>query len=97
VGFPAASTLVAELAPLELRGRYQGVFSMVWGLAMGLSPIIGGEVMERLGAKTLWIGCLQGALVIAVLHLACARSRREKVDMVRREGRFTPSVVERTR
>jgi MFS family permease len=31
VGFPVASALVADLAPVALRGRYQGAFAMVWG------------------------------------------------------------------
>ncbi|HMA96633.1 MAG TPA: MFS transporter, partial [Polyangiaceae bacterium] len=57
VGFPAASALVADLSPIELRGRYQGVFSMVWGLGMGLSPILGGQLMNSFGAPVLWWSC----------------------------------------
>ena len=33
VGFPAGATVVANLSPPELRGRYQGAFSMSWGVA----------------------------------------------------------------
>src|SRR5262249_42402005 len=53
IGFPAASALVADLAPVALRGRYQGAFAMVWGMSMGLSPILGGQVIDRLGAPVL--------------------------------------------
>lgn len=78
VGFPAASALVADLAPVAVRGRYQGVFSMVWGLALGLSPIVGGQVMYRLGAPALWWGCLAVGGVVAAGHVLSARSRRER-------------------
>lgn len=78
VGFPAASALVADLAPVDLRGRYQGVFSMTWGLGMGLSPIVGGQVMHRLGAPALWWGCLGAGALVAVGHLLSAGARRER-------------------
>lgn len=80
VGFPAASTLVSGMAPAELRGRYQGVFSMVWGISLGLSPIIGGQVMHRFGAPVLWWGCLIVSAGAAVGHLLTASSRRAKMS-----------------
>jgi MFS family permease len=70
LGFPVASAIVADLAPPDLRGRYQGAFSMSWGLAFTLSPLIGGEVLHRLGGRTLWLGCLAVALLMAAGHLA---------------------------
>jgi MFS family permease len=71
--------LVADLAPIDMRGRYQGVFSMVWGLGMTLSPIVGGQVMHLLGAPTLWGGCLVMSVLVAGGHLLAARSRRARV------------------
>jgi len=79
VGFPAASALVANLAPLELRGRYQGAFTMTWGLAMTLSPVVGGQVMRRLGAPPLWYGCLAAGALVAAGHLLCASERRRRL------------------
>ncbi len=52
IGFPVASTMVANLAPPALRGRYQGAFSMCAGLAFTLSPLAAGEVLQRLGVET---------------------------------------------
>jgi MFS family permease len=82
VGFPAASTLVADLAPVEMRGRYQGLFSMVWGLAMALSPVFGGQMMHHLGAPALWFACLAISALIALGHLVCASSRRKQIAVV---------------
>ena len=79
VGFPAASALVSDLAPVELRGRYHGAFSMVWGLGMGLSPILGGHVMQFLGAPVLWWACLAAGAAVAAGHLRAAPARRRRL------------------
>jgi MFS family permease len=79
VGFPVAAALVADLAPLPLRGRYQGAFSMTWGLGMTLSPIAGGEVIQRLGAPALWGACLATAVLVALGHLAAGGPRRRRL------------------
>ncbi|WP_248361365.1 MDR family MFS transporter [Anaeromyxobacter oryzae] len=79
VGFPVASALVSDLAPPELRGRYQGAFSMTWGLAFTLSPIFGGELLERFGGPTLWLSCLGVGGAVAIGHLLAAPPRRRRL------------------
>ena len=69
---------MADLAPPELRGRYQGAFSMCWGLAFTLSPLLGGEVLHRLGGQALWLGCLAVSLLMAGAHLLAGPSRRAR-------------------
>jgi MFS family permease len=83
LGFPVASAIVADLAPSDLRGRYQGTFSMIWGLAFTLSPLIGGEVLHRWGGRTLWLGCLVTCLVVAGGHLAAGPARRRRLNALR--------------
>jgi MFS family permease len=79
IGFPVASTMVANLAPPALRGRYQGAFSMCWGLAFTLSPLAAGEVLQRLGGRSLWLLCLGVALVVSAGHLITAEPRRRRL------------------
>jgi MFS family permease len=79
VGFPVASALVADLAPVALRGRYQGAFAMVWGMSMGLSPILGGQVIDGLGAPALWALCLGVGAAVAAGHLLAAPARRRRL------------------
>lgn len=79
IGFPVASSLVADLAPVALRGRYQGGFSMVWGMSMGLSPIVGGQVIDRFGAPALWVLCLGIGVAVAAGHLLAAPARRARL------------------
>jgi MFS family permease len=79
VGFPVASTMVANLAPAELRGRYQGAFSMCWGIAFTLSPLGAGEAIQRLGPRALWLLCLGVALAASAGHLLTAAPRRSRL------------------
>lgn len=75
---PSNSALLAELAPAELRGRYQGVFSLSWSAAAFLAPTLGGLVQEHVGNATLWIACavLGAAVAVATLASGPARERR---------------------
>jgi MFS family permease len=77
---PVNSTIVADLAPAHLRGRYQGAFALSWAGAQSFGPILGGLVMGRLGAGYLWGGCALVGAVIAGLHLVIAGPRRRRVQ-----------------
>jgi MFS family permease len=92
VGFPCQSALVADLAPPELRGRYQGAFSMTWGGALMLSPLAAGATMERWGAGAVWAGCLALGVLLAAAHLAVAPARRRRLAALA-AGRGAPDDV----
>jgi MFS family permease len=79
IGFPVANTVVANLAPPELRGRYQGAFAMCWGAAFCISPFAAGEVMQRFGARTLWLLCLAVAFAVSFGHIVTAEPRRRRL------------------
>jgi predicted MFS family arabinose efflux permease len=67
---PLQSVIVADLAPPAARGRYQGLFTMTWGLAFFAGPALGSWTMARVSAPALWVGCLVVCLVTAVGYLA---------------------------
>jgi MFS family permease len=70
IGFStAAPALVAELAPVEQRGAYQGTYQLAWGAAATCAPVLGSLVLARLGAAALWLGCLGLCFAAAALHL----------------------------
>ncbi len=75
---PVAATVVAGLSPSDLRGRYQGLYSLTFGAAMFASPVLGAAVLERLGAGALWAACLGLSLLVALGHLAAGRARRRR-------------------
>jgi MFS family permease len=67
--FPGASAYMAEIAPPDKRGAYNGLYLMTFSLAFAVAPWLGTETLERLGSKTLWIacfvvGCLSAAMML---------------------------------
>ncbi|MEO6420852.1 MAG: MFS transporter, partial [Polyangiaceae bacterium] len=57
-GAPVTPSILADLAPPELRGSYQGAFQMTWGAGSFLAPVIGSYVLAVAGEKGLWGGCM---------------------------------------
>jgi MFS family permease len=70
---PMASTIVAALAPVELRGRYMSAWTIVYLGGSALGPIFGGYAISALGAKGafLIVGAagLCGAALFPLLRL----------------------------
>jgi MFS family permease len=73
-----APTLIADLAPVELRGSYQGGFQLSWGAASLLGPALGSLVLGRLGGGALWIVCLLLGVASAIAQLMQAPARRAR-------------------
>ena len=74
---PVVPTIVSRLAPVHLRGSYQGLYHAGWGLAKAIGPFLGGLVLAGAGATTLWLGtaglAALGALGLAALQPALRR------------------------
>ncbi|MDG4806417.1 MFS transporter [Micromonospora sp. WMMD1120] len=83
---PSNSTLIAELSPAELRGRYQGVFSLSWQIAGASAPILGGLVREHAGNDALWYGCAALGALTAVAHLVSGPARERRATELRHSG-----------
>ncbi|MBM7491137.1 putative MFS family arabinose efflux permease [Micromonospora luteifusca] len=90
---PSNSTLIAELSPAELRGRYQGVFSLSWQIAGASAPILGGLVREHAGNDTLWYGCAMLGVLTAVAHLVSGPARERRAVALRRSGEALAPVT----
>lgn len=69
---PVNATLVANLSPDEMRGRYQGAFTLTWSLAAMLSPLLGPRLAEATSLGTVWSLCLALGLGIGATHLLFA-------------------------
>ncbi|MEU6074556.1 MFS transporter [Micromonospora sp. NPDC047074] len=91
---PSNATLIAELSPADLRGRYQGVFSLSWQVAGAVAPVLGGLVREQVGNAPLWIGCAVIGGVAALAHLISGPARERRATMLRTgAGPVVPAVV----
>ena len=75
-----ASAEVADLAPEAVRGRYMGVWTVVWNGGAALGPAFGGWAMDNVGGRQAFAVLLVVGLVGAVAFLALAPGwRRRKV------------------
>jgi MFS family permease len=71
---PNATSLAADLAPSDLRGRYMGMLGLAWNFGFGGGPLLGGLIVDRLAPRALWpiMGSL--AIVVASVYLLLGRS-----------------------
>ncbi|MBO1332746.1 MFS transporter [Streptomyces sp. VRA16 Mangrove soil] len=72
-----AAALVANLAPADARGRYQGAFQWTWGTARFAALTAGVALYSTLGPAVLWWSALIGGTAAAVVTVAL-RSRVER-------------------
>ncbi|AEM88147.1 MDR family MFS transporter [Streptomyces violaceusniger] len=78
INSPTQMGLVARLSPTHARGRYQGMYSLSWSLASLTAPLVGGAVMDRFGADTLWASSAVVGIVAAGGYAALGRAMRNR-------------------
>ena len=79
---PVSSATVADLAPPERRGAYQGAFGLVFAAGNCLAPLFGGYVLQQAGSRWLWSGCLALGLGSALGHLAIGPAQRRRLSAI---------------
>ena len=74
---PVTSTIVAGMAPVDLRGRYMGAWTLIWIAGQGsLGPILGGVLLEGLGPHASYDLIIACGLAGAGLYLLLRAPRR---------------------
>ena len=95
---PVASAEVADLAPEAVRGRYMGVWTVVWNGGAALGPAFGGWAMDNVGGRQAFVALLLVGLAGTVSFWRSrragggARSRRRRPGR-RRSARPGPPPV----
>lgn len=75
---PMSSVYVARLAPMRMRGRYQGTFGLSWATGLVLGPSLG-SVLFAWNAGLFWLLCGGIGLLAALLvWFGCATKIREE-------------------
>ena len=78
---PRASAYAANLAPVDMRGRYMSLYGLTWNVAAGISPVLGGFLSDQVGPQVPWLG---GALIGALAVIAFWRlNQRQHENEVR--------------
>ncbi|MFL5612104.1 MAG: MFS transporter [Gemmatimonadaceae bacterium] len=65
---PVGSAYIADIAPLDLRARYQAALAFTYSLGLMLAPI-GGTQLFSISPSALWLTCLALSLVGATLMI----------------------------
>lgn len=73
---PVNASIVADLSPAHMRGRYQGAHSISWALAVLVAPLLGPRLAEARGFGALWGLCLGLGLAAGLVHLGLGPARR---------------------
>ena len=73
---PIASAYVADVAPIHLRGRYQGAWGTSFGVALVAGPVLG-TLLYSISPNGLWLACGVAGLLAAALVLAPVRRSTE--------------------
>jgi MFS family permease len=71
---PVSGAYVADLAPVHLRGRYQGAWGLTFAIALIVAPAAGAALYAA-SATGLWLLCLGVGLTAAALVLVPPRPR----------------------
>ena len=79
---PVANAVVADIAPADRRGRYQGTYGLAWGLASAVAPAVGMGTLSRFGPVVLWAGLFVLCVIVSVGHLTLA-PRLQKLRLAR--------------
>jgi MFS family permease len=70
---PTATTLVANLAPADMRGRYMSIYGLTWNVAQGIGPLYGGLLSDNIGPAFSWYGGLAVGMVSVAGFIAMAQ------------------------
>jgi MFS family permease len=91
---PVTPTVLADLAPLHLRGSYQGAYQIVWGAAAFLAPALGSVMLDKFGSVAMWTGCFVLGCLSATLHFIIAPARRRRLLKLHGECRREDGIVD---
>jgi MFS family permease len=71
---PTGTTLAADLSPLDMRGRYMGVYGLTWAVGLGIGPVLGGYLNDLVHPVATWYGGLIVGLAAALGFLLVWRA-----------------------
>ena len=72
---PTSIAFVARIAPIDMRGRYMGVYGIVGSIAWGIGPIASGYVYDNVAPVGVWYLTLGLAAVGTVAFIIIGRRR----------------------
>lgn len=82
---PVAAAHVADLAPADMRGRYQGVYSFTFAFGLAAAPLLG-TALFSVHPNAVWIACAALGAVAALMMLRPVRLVESTTEAQRHRG-----------
>jgi MFS family permease len=83
---PTGQAVVANIAPIDMRGRYMAVFGFSWTIPNAIGPLMAGVVMDNYDPNWVWYGAgifmLVSAGIFALLQ-SRSSARFARTDLVK--------------
>jgi MFS family permease len=81
IGFAAViGAVFADLAPVDLRGRYMGLSGMAFGVGTVVGPLAGTNALEHLGPTVTWLSCAVLGVIIFIGQYALAPALHARAE-----------------
>lgn len=77
---PTASTMAANLAPADMRGRYMSIYGLTWSVASGIGPVLGGFLNDTIAPVSIWYGGLLIGLASTLSFLLISRRSPQRAE-----------------
>ena len=75
---PITITFAANAAPPDMRGRYMSVYSLAWGVASGIGPLMGGFLNDKFYPAAIWYGAGFSAFIGVMIFLYLTKHLQTK-------------------
>jgi MFS family permease len=72
---PLGTSLMAIWAGPEEQGAYQAAYFFAWNLGLAVGAPVGLWELQNIGSMALWSGTCALAFIVAIAHVALAKSR----------------------
>ncbi|MGB7344432.1 MAG: MFS transporter [Pirellulaceae bacterium] len=76
---PFKHAIVTQMAPVKMRGRYLGIYTMSYALALTIGAPTGGKILTRFGPQALWMVAFVVASLAVVVYAVIHRSVSARV------------------
>ncbi|MDX9865397.1 MAG: MFS transporter [Anaerolineaceae bacterium] len=77
---PTTTTLVANLAPANMRGRYMSIYSLTMGIGQGIGPVMGGFLNDNVAPIAIWYGTMVLGLLSMLVFFSLKGKYSQKVS-----------------
>lgn len=70
---PTSTVFVANLAPPDKRGRYLGIYGLIWYVSLAIGPLFAGIMTDTYGPRAPWYGGMVIGLLSVIAFISLDR------------------------